>query len=228
MLLFTFQQFKIEGVTQSFLQEYENSLLEGKSAPNAPKLFQAMAMFIKDIPPYTKQTKNISEVAQKVRDAFKNNKSPQDLLFRKLPEACGFDENNTKGFGDVVKQSLQEIKNAYSKMINNQILILSEKLDQTKGKVKTKLVEYGQNLQTYSTDEETTKFIKVIGENSANSDYYFERILISINNKHPKEWTDIDSDLVKQKLSENIKLIINLGKVRSYHLKDELTDPLNK
>jgi hypothetical protein len=44
-------------------------------------------------------------------------------------------------------------------MINNQILILSEKLDQTKGKVKTKLVEYGQNLQTYSTDEETTKFI---------------------------------------------------------------------
>jgi hypothetical protein len=44
-----------------------------------------------------------------------------------------------------------------------------------------------------------TKFIKVIGENSANSDYYFERILISINNKHPKEWTDIDSDLVKQK-----------------------------
>jgi hypothetical protein len=110
-------------------------------------------------------------------------------------------------------------------MINNQILILSEKLDQTKGKVKTKLVEYGQNLQTYSTDEETTKFIKVIGENSANSDYYFERILISINNKHPKEWTDIDSDLVKQKLSENIKLIINLGKVRSYHLKDELTDP---
>jgi hypothetical protein len=44
---------------------------------------------------------------------------------------------------------------------------LSEKLDQTKGKVKTKLVEYGQNLQTYSTDEETTKFIKVIGENSA-------------------------------------------------------------
>jgi hypothetical protein len=39
-----------------------------------------MAMFIKDIPPYTKQTKNISEVAQKVRDAFKNNKSPQDLI----------------------------------------------------------------------------------------------------------------------------------------------------
>jgi hypothetical protein len=25
-----------------------------------------MAMFIKDIPPYTKQTKNISEVAQKI------------------------------------------------------------------------------------------------------------------------------------------------------------------
>jgi hypothetical protein len=42
---------------------------------------------------------------------------------------------------------------------------------------------------------------------------------------NPKEWTDTDSDLVKQKLSENIKLIINLDKVRSYHSKDELTDP---
>lgn len=227
---FTFQQFKIEGVTQSFLQEYENSLLNGKKAPNVPKLFQAMAVFMQDIPPYTKQTKNISEVAQKVRDAFKNNKSPQDLLFRKLPEACGFDKNNTKGFGDVVKQSLQEIKNAYNKMISNQILILSEKfniekLEQAKGKVKTKLVEYGQNLQTYSTDEETTNFINIIGEDFTNLDYYFEHILISVNNKHPKEWTDTDSDLVKQKLSENIKLIINLDKVRSYHSKDELTDP---
>jgi hypothetical protein len=48
---------------------------------------------------------------------------------------------------------------------------------------------------------------------------------MSINDKHPKEWSDIDNDFVKQKLSENIKLIVNLDKVRSYHTKDELTDP---
>jgi hypothetical protein len=68
-----------------------------------------MAVFMQDIPPYTKQTKNISKMAQKVRDAFKNNKSPQDLLFRKLPEACGFN-NSADGFGEAIKTSLQEIK----------------------------------------------------------------------------------------------------------------------
>ncbi len=225
---FTFQQFKIEGVTRSFLQEYENSLLDGKKAPNAPKLFQAMSVFMQDIPPYTKQTKNISEVAQKVRNAFKNNKSPQDLLFEKLPKACGFDKDNADGFGEVVKKSLQEINNAYQKMVDSQIGILAEKLNinkQKKGQIKTKLVEYGQNLQTYTIDEQTTKFINAISLNHNDEKSYFERMLMSINNQHPQEWTDNKSDFVKQKLSENIKLIINLDKIRYHHLKDELTDP---
>jgi ABC-type dipeptide/oligopeptide/nickel transport system ATPase component len=220
---FAFQQFKIEGVTQSFLQEYQNSLLNGKKAPNAPKLFQAMAVFMQDIPPYTKQTKNISKVAQRVRDAFKNNKSPQDLLFRKLPEACGFN-NSADGFGEIIKTSLQEIKNAYSKMLDSQIGIFAEELNLDNKQIKLKLVEYGQGLKNYTVDDEITKFINVISSNYRDDSNYFERILMSINDKHPKEWTDDNSTFAKQKISENIKLIINLNKIRSYHLQNEITD----
>lgn len=226
---FTFQQFKIEGFNQSLMQEYEDNLLS-KKPKNAQAIFSAIASFIKELSTYTKQTSNISPIAQAVRDAFKNNKSPQDLLFRKLPEVCGFSEKETDGFGETLKQALQEIKNAYSIMLNQQVRVLAEKLnienrEENKGKIKTKLVEYGQNLQAYTIDAETTKFIKIIGENYGDIDRYFERILMSINNKNPKEWTDTDSDFAKQKLSENIKLVINLEKVRSYHLQDELVDP---
>lgn len=227
---FTFQQFKIEGIKQSFIQEYEKSLLDGKKAPNAPALFRAMEVFMKDIPLFTKQTNSICETAIKVRDAFKNNKSPQDLLFKKLPEACGFSHQNADGFGEKLKQALQDIKNAYPKMLNGQIGILAEKLEiqrleKNKGKIKTKLVEYGQTLEAYTIDQETTKFINALSSSYGDINNYFERVLLSVNDKLPKNWTDSDNDFVKQKLSEHIKLIINLDKIHKHHTEDRLIDP---
>lgn len=205
---FTFQQFKIEGVTQSFLQEYENSLLNGKKAPNASKLFQAMAVFMQDIPPYTKQTKNISEVAQKVRDAFKNNKSPQDLLFRKLPEACGFD-NVADGFGETIKTTLQEIKNAYPTMLEGKISILANRLN-GKENIKSELIHYGCALNQYSFNTEVERFVKSIGNNFGNLDEYLERILSTLINKPINSWNDQDATLADRLLIENINLIKNL------------------
>lgn len=220
---FTFQQFKIEGVTQSFLQEYENSLLNGKKAPNASKLFQAMAVFMQDIPPYTKQTKNISEVAQKVRDAFKNNKSPQDLLFRKLPEACGFD-NVADGFGEIIKTTLQEIKNAYSTMLEGKISILANRLN-GKENIKSELIYYGCALNQYSFNTEVERFVKSISNNFGNLDEYLERILSTLINKPINSWNDQDATLADRLLIENINLIINLHAVHaqntSLNKKDE-------
>lgn len=226
---FTFQQFKIKGFNQSLMQEYEANLLN-KKAPNAQAIFGAISSFIKELPHYTQQTSNISNNAQAVRDAFKNNKSPQELLFKKLPQACGFNSKKTDGFGEVLKKSLQEIKNAYPAMLNSQIGILAEKLDierleSNKEKIKTKLVEYGQRLEAYTIDKETTKFIKTISQSFGETTHYFERVLMSINDKHPKEWNDINNDFAKQKLSENIKLVLNLDKVHTYHTQNKLTDP---
>ncbi|MDC9714425.1 MAG: hypothetical protein PSN36_01175, partial [Gammaproteobacteria bacterium] len=227
---FSFQQFKIEGVTQSFLQEYENSLLGGKKAPNAPKLFQAMAVFIQDIPLYTKQTNNISEVAQKVRDAFKNNKSPQDLLFKKLPEACGFDVD-AKGFGDTIKKALQEIKNAYPTMLESKISTFADKLNisiEDKAKIKTKLISYGQVLQTYTVDKKMSKFIKNISVEHENVDDYFIMILTFVADKNPKEWTDMESATASQLLSDSINLMVNLYAVHIQNKRLSAKDDLIK
>ncbi|AYQ57231.1 hypothetical protein MS2017_1547 [Bathymodiolus thermophilus thioautotrophic gill symbiont] len=208
---FTFQQFKIEGVTQSFLQEYENSLLNGKKAPNALKLFQAIAVFMKNIPPYTKQTESISKVAQKVRDAFKNNKSPQDLLFRKLPEVCGFDNNTADGFGEVIKTALQEIKNAYPAMRDKQINILASKLDESKKEaIKPKLISYGCALSKYSFNNEVEGFIKNISCDSDNLDEYLERILSALIDKPINNWSDQNAVMAEKLLIENINLVVNL------------------
>lgn len=220
---FTFQQFKIEGVTQSLLQEYESGLLNGKNAPSATKLFQAIAVFMQDIPPYTKQTKNISEVAQKVRDAFKNNKSPQDLLFRKLPKACGFD-GSTDGFGEAIKSALQEIKGAYFVMLKNRINILTNKLN-GKENIKSELIRYGSALNRYSFNEEIEGFIKNIGDSFGTLDEYLERVLSALIDKPINNWNDQDVTLVDRLLIENITLVMNLYAVHiqntSLNKKDE-------
>ncbi|SMM99259.1 hypothetical protein SPONL_494 [uncultured Candidatus Thioglobus sp.] len=220
---FTFQQFKIEGITQSFLQEYENGLLDGENAPSAVKLFQAMAVFIQDIPPYTKQTKNISKIAQQVRDAFKNNKSPQDLLFKKLPEACGFD-SNAEGFGEVIKTALQEIKNAYAVMFESKVNILSDKLNE-KENIKLELIRYGQALKQYSFNNSVENFIKNISNDFGNLDEYLERVLSALIDKPINNWNDQDVTLADRLLVENINLVVNLYAVHvqnsSLNKKDE-------
>lgn len=166
---------------------------------------------MQDIPPYTKQTKNISEVAQKVRDAFKNNKSPQDLLFRKLPEVCGFDNTTANGFGEVIKTALQEIKSAYPMMFDRNINILANKLDENKKEIiKSKLISYGYALNKYSFNKEVENFIKNISHDFGNFDEYLERILSALIDKPINNWSDQNAIMAEKLLIESINLVVNL------------------
>ena len=221
---FTFQQFKIEGLNQELMQEYETHLLEG-SAPNAQAIFRAITLFIKELPPYTQQTREITDIAQKIIATFKNNKSPQDFLFKKLPSACGFTGQKTHGFGAKLRRALQEIKDAYPKMLTEQINLIAEKLmihTQDKEQIKTELVKYGQRLKDYDLDKETKGFIQTIATDYGDTNNYFERVLTLIANTHPAKWNDDTVATTQQKILEHSKLVLNLYRMQEYHRKGKL------
>ena len=221
---FTFQQFKIEGLNQALMQEYETHLLEG-SAPNAPAIFKAIAKFIAELPPYTKQTHGVSEIPRKVINAFKNNKSPQDLLFNKLPSACGFTDKKAKGFGAELRRTLQEIKDTYPAMLSEQINLMAQNLKidtRNKEQIKTELVKYGRVLKDYDLDKETKGFIQIIATDSSDTSNYFERVLTQIADIPPTKWNDDTVHTARQKILEHSKLILNLYRMQEYHRKGKL------
>ncbi len=221
---FNFQQFKIGKVTQNLIQEYEESLLGGKKVSAIQDLFKAMAVFFRDVPDYTSQTQNISGTSQDIINAFKYPKNPQDLLFKKLPKICTPNSKNLKSFGKTLKEALQEIKNAYPKMLEQQTNILHNAFDtEEKKQLRMRLSQCCAKLENYTIDEEVTNFIKSANYEYGDLDEYFERIFTNIIGKTSKNWTDNDVIFVSQKLSEYSRIVVNLYQVHQYHTKGELT-----
>ena len=217
---FSFQQFKIEGVTQTLIKEYEKGLFEGGKSKNILSLFKPMAMFIKGIPEYTKQTNNLSKTAQKIRGAFKHPKSPQDLLFEKLPKACGYGNKPLKGFGEALKKALYEIKNAYPDMLSQQENALKKvfnlKQEDDLEKLRIRATETCEQLKEYTLDKNLRIFLDGVTTNFGDDHNWLERLLSLIVNKASKSWNDDDALYARHKIMENGKKMAELDKLRIY------------
>lgn len=217
---FAFRIFRIEGIKQKLVSEYERGLFEGKRSKNALALFKPMAKFITNIPEYTKQTKTISSVSRKVRDSFKYAQSPQKLLFEVLPEACGYNTKKTKGFGEKLKGALREIKNAYPEMLTKQTDALKQifglKHADELQKLRARATEYCEPLKQYTLDKKLVEFIKNTTIDFGNDENWLERLLSFMIGKPTKHWTDDEADYVRNKIMEYGRALNELDKLKAY------------
>jgi hypothetical protein len=78
------------------------------------------------LPAFSKQTRQVSERAQAVRQALREARSPDELLFERLPQACGlatFRADEPEGearvdvFATILREGLQELQEAYPRLI---------------------------------------------------------------------------------------------------------------
>lgn len=225
---FSFQQFKIAGLTQALMREYEQGLFEGNKSKNALALFRPMAKFISDIPLYTKQTETISKTAQKVRDVFKHPKSPQDLLFEKLPAACGYKGKRVNGFGGALKKALREINNAYPNMMDRQTEKMKKIFNLPNGngleKLRLRARETCEQLRGYTLDETMHVFIDGIMAEFGNDERWLERISALVAGKPPKDWSDSDSLYAQHKIMEYGLRLNELEKLKVYAIEHALKD----
>ncbi|MGR3914395.1 MAG: hypothetical protein OD918_07725 [Gammaproteobacteria bacterium] len=223
---FAFQQFKIAGVTQDLVREYEKGLFEGEKTQNVLALFKAIAKFMDAIPAYTKQTATISTTAQNVRDAFKYPKSPQDLLFKKLPAACGYENGGSMNFGNRLKEALREIKNAYPNMCEKQACALKKVFDLKSTDVTVKLRararETCEPLREYTLETDMHTFLNCVTTDFGSDSAWLQRVLELMLGKPSKNWNDNDALYASHKIIEYGKRMNELNKLRIYSLDRKL------
>ena len=225
---FSFQQFRIAGVTQSLIEEYEQSLFAGKKSKNALAVFKPIAQFVSQVPQYTRQTTTISETAQRVRDAFKYPKSPQDLLFEKLPRACGYKSEKIEGFGNTLKKVLQEMKNAYPDMMAEQVkkmsMVFGLRNQDGLHKLRVRARETCEQLREYTMDKTMHAFIDSIATDFGDDESWLERVTALLVDKSPKNWSDNDSLYAQHKIIEYGKKLNDLEKLKVYANENKLED----
>ncbi|MBA3471423.1 MAG: BREX system Lon protease-like protein BrxL [Herpetosiphonaceae bacterium] len=94
--------------------------------PAVMDVIKPLLRIARKLPDYTRQTNSVSGQTQAVRTALLNARSPDEMLFNELPQACGFppilvdqtpDDDLVEGFFMAIQSSLQELQGAYEKLL---------------------------------------------------------------------------------------------------------------
>ncbi len=233
---FTVQRFRISGMRTSLFQEYVKALYGDVSKEqNLISIARPLAEFMGGLPEYTINTKELSSAAQKVIKAFDVSKSPGDLLFIKLPKACGYPEIDPKvtdnkrleGFSSSLITILRELKLCYPKLLTDQQNQISHALLGKSGyetqELRSLLGRY-QGLDQFTIDKDGLRaFIQNICNRSRNDEKWVEALLMFLSRKPPKKWTDTNREGVDLKLSEYSRRLKDLRRLQ-FTYEDKLTD----
>lgn len=237
---FTVQRFPNTEIHDSLFQLTDLvSPGEGNQQPKSLlDIARPLIKFYDDLEVYTKQTDQLSELSKRIRQAFTHSQSPADLFLTSLPSACGFPslnpndsaKNETADFAAVLGAALSELRDTYSKMINNFLEILTTsffpdinqkiELSELRGKV-TSRYEY---LAAKTVDADGLRaFIQYLADAKPANDIWLQRLLFFLGSRSPQKWTDNERQKALRKLAQFSKRLIELN-TQYCHMNDQFDD----
>ncbi|WP_305908049.1 DUF6079 family protein [Methylomarinum sp. Ch1-1] len=221
--LFSVEAFDFSGIRADLFNQYLEKLV-GKSPENSTLLdiVKPLAKFIHQLPPYTLATRNLDPKALAVRDAFRNTQSPMQLLFKELPEACGFpaytDEQHFNGsnpndFLNVLVENLNILNKAYQNLLaqfKQQLCQAFELGEQDNiGHIRNTLNQRYAGLEKYTVDGLGLKAFILRLQNDKDSDQgWLESIAAFLGKAPPEKWKQnniTEADYRLRELSERLK-----------------------
>lgn len=219
--LFAFQRFRVEGARAKLFDEYSKALFgEAKESLQLLDLARPLSGVFLDLDEHAKKTRRLSDTTLRVRQAFFLSKSPEQLLFDRLPQACGFDpESDLAGFSEALTGALRELKSAHTGLIEHMRSAIYEcfgilesiPIDELRHLLRGQC----HRLDRYTLDVHGLKsFIRHISDRKPSDDEWFRRILLFLGRKPSDKWTDQDCETAKYRLSEFSGRMLDLEKLR--------------
>lgn len=177
----------------------KNSLVELSSLDVA----RALVASFDAIPAWAKKTSRLSKHARNVRQVFKTEVDPNNLLFVELPSLAS--ETNAPTADQVaksVKSGLVELSEVYSSMLASMADHLMSEL-RVSGRSAAAISELNQrasNISKISGDLRINAFVDRVKDYDG-SDSSIERIIGLVVNKPPQSWIDNDIDKAKVEMT---------------------------
>lgn len=235
---FTVQLLKISGIRASLFNSYAKVLYgEGFDKNiNLLNITRPLAKFIAELEDYTKQSNRLSDASQNALKAFELANSPADLLFNRLPQACSFpaiapdetNKNKVEGFTNALICVIKELRDAYSKMLQEFVKIISECLlpdyddDLELCVLREKIRARYEDLDKFTVDAKGLRpFIEKITESKADDTIWLNRLLLFLGEKAPNRWSDIDRDNAVLRLTDYSKRLIDLRIIHGHYIKNK-------
>ncbi len=234
---FTVQRIRMYGIRASLFQQYIKVLYNDNADQKASLLAVAkpLAQFITKLPEYTKQTNRISDSSQKARKAFELAKSPVDLLFVRLPKACGYpaiapeevDGRKIEGFAGALVEVIRELRDAHDRMKTEfcnimSVALLPDLQEETMdlNRLRQKSSSRYEDLIKYTADIKGLRpFIENLANENGDDELWFNRILLFLGGRASDKWLDVHRDGAVKKLEELSRRLIDLRVLQDHYAK---------
>jgi hypothetical protein len=225
--LFSVKYLKISGLKIKLFKEL-GKIVSGSGIANNKmvrnitllSIVNPLVKFAKRLPKYTQETNNMSKEAKDIRGALINAKDPEELLFRALPQACGYSfidansENIVKNFRKKLVIGLQELQTAYDNLLFKNRKILANAFSFYKDL--DSLREYIRAIvnrvytQTDIVELSLKRFMQAIINKELDDKAWLESVIMVISDKPMESWNDNDAISFEIKLGALVKRFKNI------------------
>jgi hypothetical protein len=165
------------------------------------------------LPAYTHKTKNLPPRAAAVRDALLSAREPATLLFKSLPEACGFNaitpdadpkRGEIKKLVRVLKERLDDLRAAFPELQQRMKNALVEAFDVPGdfGEVRKTLAERAGSILVTVTETRLRAFCLRLADLALSESQWLESFGSLLCSKSPSKWVDADEELFRQELGQ--------------------------
>lgn len=230
---FAVKHFEIVGLRLQVFKELALALRSSRSSSVSSSLrnhtvlsiVKPLIQFGGSLPIYTVKTKQLSKEAIAVRDALRNAREPDELLFTILPQACGLaaisisDEQNDiaiQQFKKMLVQAIQELQSAYASLIDKckRLVYNTFAVRSDITKIREDLRVRAQYLKEHCIERQMKSFIMAAISDTTDEWKWLEALLMVIADKPAISWTDEDTDRFEIRLSDIARRFVHLEAIQ--------------
>lgn len=150
------------------------------------------------LPEHVLRTRDLSERAMRVRDTLVTARDPAAMLFRELPEACGYaafgtdvepDPERVNGFVDALQGAIEELRAAYPALLRRVEALLVEHLQVAQPIRRQHLAAAAAGVGLRATHDLALKaFALRLADDKLPLDPWLESIGSTVISKPPRKW----------------------------------------
>ncbi|GAB4111778.1 MAG: hypothetical protein Fur005_06550 [Roseiflexaceae bacterium] len=158
---------------------------------------------VNGLPHYSKQTKQLSGHAQAIRQAIREARAPDELLFERLPLACNLlpfradqpsDELLIDTFASTLRQGLQELQDAYPNLLQRVAakILHAFRLTSNGSTAHHELYQRYNHIAAISNDSQIRSLGVRLETADPHGNSWVESIAALVGKRTPESWNDGD------------------------------------
>jgi hypothetical protein len=199
---FEVRRYQVVGVRREVFNQFAKLLGAVAHSKNEHlvTVIRPLYRFFNRLPAYSRQTRNVSDIAIALREVLLSAREPDVLLFEDLPRACGLtgfpaselDPVDIPVFFGVLQNALAELQRAYDDLLSELEQLLFRALGAAGGTAREITRFRAQAVAEHAVDLRLRAFVHHLVEDQMDNVAWVEAIATMLVGKSPRMWSDTD------------------------------------